>query len=124
MSAPPASDACGAPADKTCTGCRAARYCSAECQRSAWRAGHRDACKAAQGAGAAKVGPAAAKKPGKTPANWDWPWRPEEEAFGEVTDLDRRLHLSLIKNTTKGRARLEDEEYRKASARRLGLPLP
>ena len=29
---------------KRCSGCRAAAYCSAACQLTAWRAGHREAC--------------------------------------------------------------------------------
>eukprot|EP00727_Mastigamoeba_balamuthi_P011944 m51a1_g7372 hypothetical protein (398) ;mRNA; r:70379-71676 len=35
---------CGAAADKVCGACRAARYCSVECQRLHWRLGHRDEC--------------------------------------------------------------------------------
>ena len=29
---------------KVCTGCYSAHYCSAGCQRAAWKAGHREAC--------------------------------------------------------------------------------
>ncbi|KAF6256113.1 hypothetical protein COO60DRAFT_1531023 [Scenedesmus sp. NREL 46B-D3] len=28
-----------------CSGCRAARYCSRDCQAAHWRAGHRGVCK-------------------------------------------------------------------------------
>ncbi len=27
-----------------CSGCNVARYCSAACQKTAWRAGHKGAC--------------------------------------------------------------------------------
>jgi hypothetical protein len=32
------------PALRKCGGCRVARYCSPECQREAWRSGHKVAC--------------------------------------------------------------------------------
>ncbi len=31
-----------------CSGCNAARYCSAACQKAAWRAGHKGACQRLQ----------------------------------------------------------------------------
>ncbi len=31
---------------KQCGGCRAVRYCGADCQRAHWREGHRAECKA------------------------------------------------------------------------------
>ena len=31
-----------------CSGCNAARYCTAACQKAAWRAGHRGACQRLQ----------------------------------------------------------------------------
>ena len=31
---------------KQCGGCRAVRYCGADCQRAHWREGHRSECKA------------------------------------------------------------------------------
>lgn len=37
---------------KVCTGCRAAPFCSQECYKAAWKAGHRQECKAAQAAAA------------------------------------------------------------------------
>lgn len=42
-------DYCGAAgAQAQCSGCGAVRYCGPECQRSAWRAGHRLECKGRQ----------------------------------------------------------------------------
>ena len=38
-------NACGSPANlKVCARCRVARYCSAECQKRAWKAGHKEEC--------------------------------------------------------------------------------
>ncbi len=31
-----------------CSGCNTARYCSEACQRAAWRAGHKGACRRLQ----------------------------------------------------------------------------
>ncbi|KAJ7183836.1 hypothetical protein C8R46DRAFT_1308937 [Mycena filopes] len=33
---------------KCCSGCRVAHYCSSECQRAAWKGGHREICQALQ----------------------------------------------------------------------------
>jgi hypothetical protein len=35
---------------QVCAACRGVRYCSAACQKAHWRAGHKEACKAAQAA--------------------------------------------------------------------------
>ncbi|KAI8470189.1 MAG: hypothetical protein J3K34DRAFT_421311 [Monoraphidium minutum] len=35
---------------KVCRGCRAVRFCSEECLRLAWRAGHKEACAALRAA--------------------------------------------------------------------------
>ena len=53
--------ACGAPAPSgadarplpVCSGCRGAAYCSKDCQRAAWKAGHKDECKRLAAAAAA-----------------------------------------------------------------------
>ena len=38
-------NACGSPANlKVCARCRVARYCSAECQKRAWKTGHKEQC--------------------------------------------------------------------------------
>lgn len=59
--------------------------------------------------------------------HWPWPWSPSEEQtwgqfialkYGQLTDLDRRLHLSLIKPS---KAMLSDAEFGLAMRRRMGL---
>ena len=40
-----------------CGGCRAVRYCSTECQRLHWRAGHKQACGGAGSASSAAAAP-------------------------------------------------------------------
>ena len=35
---------CSAPADKKCSKCRCTYYCSADCQKANWRAGHKEDC--------------------------------------------------------------------------------
>jgi len=52
MSKPPEHrcGVCSAPAKKICAGCQNVWYCSAACQKQAWKAGHREKCKAAQAA--------------------------------------------------------------------------
>ena len=47
----PACDQCGAGASTDrpmlqCSACRRAKYCSADCQRKAWKAGHKKLCRA------------------------------------------------------------------------------
>ena len=37
---------CGAPATLICGGCGDVAYCSTKCQKSAWKSGHKSACKA------------------------------------------------------------------------------
>jgi hypothetical protein len=37
-------EACEAPAHLRCSRCKEARYCSAECQRRHWKAGHKTEC--------------------------------------------------------------------------------
>jgi hypothetical protein len=56
--APPKCSACGAAAPpaggplQKCSGCRGPeRWCSKECQRASWAAGHREVCKARRGGG-------------------------------------------------------------------------
>jgi trimeric autotransporter adhesin len=56
--APPECEACGAAAPpgggplQKCTGCGGPeRWCSKDCQRASWKAGHREVCKARRGGG-------------------------------------------------------------------------
>ncbi|KIY94383.1 hypothetical protein MNEG_13578 [Monoraphidium neglectum] len=64
----PCCGACGKTAAdgarlRLCSGCRAARFCSDACYKAAWKAGHRQECKAAAAA-AATAAAAARGRPG------------------------------------------------------------
>jgi hypothetical protein len=67
------------------------------------------------------------KEQGNQPGQWSWPWKPEEEKlwghfitsrYGQLTDLDRRLH-GMLMGKQGGKFNLKNDKYAKAMQRRM-----